>query len=264
MADMTKIAEMKQDICAFLQGKQGKVCVSFYDLNAGEGFSIRGTERVPSASTIKLVILAEAMRRVRERELSLEQTITVTEEMRTGGDGILKELLPGHTFTLREILTLMIIVSDNEATNILIRMLGMDSVNRMASELGLKEACLGRLMMDSEAKKQGRDNYICADDMTEIFRQIYAGQCVGEEESRLMMDILRRQQQGGRLQLYLPEEIETAHKCGDLDALENDGGIIFLPGRPYILTVLTSEMESNKEGREVIGHISRIVFDALS
>ena len=224
MADMTKIAEMKQDICAFLQGKQGKVCVSFYDLNAGEGFSIRGTERVPSASTIKLVILAEAMRRVREGELSLEQTITVTEEMRTGGDGILKELLPGHTFTLREILTLMIIVSDNEATNILIRMLGMDSVNRMASELGLKEACLGRLMMD----------------------------------------ILRRQQQGGRLQLYLPEEIETAHKCGDLDALENDGGIIFLPGRPYILTVLTSEMESNKEGREVIGHISRIVFDALS
>lgn len=154
MADMTKIAEMKQDICAFLQGKQGKVCVSFYDLNAGEGFSIRGTERVPSASTIKLVILAEAMRRVREGELSLEQTITVTEEMRTGGDGILKELLPGHTFTLREILTLMIIVSDNEATNILIRMLGMDSVNRMASELGLKEACLGRLMMDSEAKKQ--------------------------------------------------------------------------------------------------------------
>ena len=224
MADMTKIAEMKQDICAFLQGKQGKVCVSFYDLNAGEGFSIRGTERVPSASTIKLVILAEAMRRVREGELSLEQTITVTEEMRTGGDGILKELLPGHTFTLREILTLMIIVSDNEATNILIRMLGMDSVNRMASELGLKEACLGRLMMD----------------------------------------ILKRQQQGGRLQLYLPEEIETAHKCGDLDALENDGGIIFLPGRPYILTVLTSEMESNKEGREVIGHISRIVFDALS
>ena len=84
------------------------------------------------------------------------------------------------------------------------------------------------------------------------------------EESRLMMDILKRQQQGGRLQLYLPEEIETAHKCGDLDALENDGGIIFLPGRPYILTVLTSEMESNKEGREVIGHISRIVFDALS
>ena len=183
MADMTKIAEMKQDICAFLQGKQGKVCVSFYDLNAREGFSIRGTERVPSASTIKLVILAEAMRRVREGELSLEQAITVTEEMRTGGDGVLKELLPGHTFTLREILTLMIIVSDNEATNILIRMLGMDSVNRMASELGLKEACLGRLMMDSEAKKQGRDNYICADDITEIFRQIYAGQCVGRRRA---------------------------------------------------------------------------------
>ena len=78
MADVT---EMKQNIHTFLQDKQGKVCVSFYDLNTGEGFSICGEERVPSASTIKLVIMAEAMRRVREGELSLEQTITVTEEM---------------------------------------------------------------------------------------------------------------------------------------------------------------------------------------
>ena len=74
--------------------------------------------------------------------------------MRTGGDGVLKELEPGHEFSLREILTLMIIVSDNEATNILIQMLGMDRINRIA-ELGLKEAVLGRKMMDSEAKKTG-------------------------------------------------------------------------------------------------------------
>ncbi len=86
------------------------------------------------------------------RKLSLEEKIKITQEMRTGGDGVLKELEPGHEFSLREILTLMIIVSDNEATNILIQMLGMDRINRMAAELGLKEAVLGRKMMDSEAK----------------------------------------------------------------------------------------------------------------
>ena len=248
----------------YTASQSGTICVSFYDLKERDGFSIDGGRRVPSASTIKLVIMAELMRRVRRGELSLDDKITVTEEMKTGGDGILKELAPGHRFTIKEIMTLMIIISDNEATNILIEMLGMDGINKMAGELELKEALLGRKMMDSEAKKQGHDNYICADDIALILRKIYMGNCGDGEASAVMRDILKRQQQSGRLQLYLPEEVEVAHKCGDLDFLENDGGIILLPDHPYILVVLTSGMPTNKDGREAIGIISRIVYEELS
>lgn len=262
--NMKDISEIKKAVIKAADEFNGTICVSFHDLTTGDSFSVRGDERVHSASTIKLVILAELMRRVKEGTVSLTDKITVTEEMRTGGDGILKELLPGHQFTILEIATLMIIVSDNEATNILIRLLGMDEINAMAKSLGLKEASLGRLMMDSEARKNGFDNYICADDITCILKLIYEGKCVDEERSRIMLDILKRQQQSGRLQLYLPEELEVAHKCGDLDYLENDGGIFFYPEHPYILTVLTSSMDTNKDGREAIGHISKAVYDCIS
>ena len=249
---------------SYINGKVGNISVSYYDLKEEAGFSIKGRQKVQSASTIKLVIMAELLRRVRKGEISLENKITVTEDMRTGGDGILKELEPGHTFTLKEIMTLMIIVSDNEAANILIQMLGMDTVNQMAVSLGLTEAHLGRKMMDSEARNQGRDNFICADDIVAFFKAVYQGSCVDQTASDIMFHVLKRQQQSGRIQLYLPDEVEVAHKCGDLDFLENDGGIILLPGHPYILAVLTSEMESNKEGRECIGIISKLIYDTVS
>ncbi len=255
---------LQEALRAYLSDVSGCVCVAFRDLTTDEGFSIRGAEAVPSASTIKLVIMAELLARVQAGGMRLEDTVTITEEMRTGGDGILKELEVGHAFTLKELLTLMIIVSDNEATNILIDLLGMERINERAQTMGLACAHLGRKMMDSEARRQGRDNYICALDMERILTQIYRGELLGAAESRLMLDILLRQQQSGRLQLYLPEEVAVAHKCGDLDLLENDGGIVFAPERPYTLVVLTSAMPSNKEGREVIGHISRIVYDHMT
>lgn len=255
---------LHDSLSAYLEGISGCVCVAFRDLASGESFSLRGAERVHSASTIKLVIMAELLSRVRAGELSLEERIEVTPEMYTGGDGILKELEGGHRFSLRELLTLMIIVSDNEATNILIDLLGMERINARAEAMGLTCAHLGRKMMDSEAKKQGRDNFISALDMERILTMIYRGELLGAAESGLMLDILLRQQQSGRLQLYLPEEVVVAHKCGDLDFLENDGGIVLVPEHPYVLVVLTSAMPSNKEGREVIGHVSKLVYDHIT
>lgn len=254
---------LQQAVEQYLQSVTGTVCVAFRDLERGDAFSICGNRSVPSASTIKLVIMAECLRRVQCGDLSLSQTLTVTEEMKTGGDGILKELEPGHTFTLKELLTLMIIVSDNEATNILIDLLGMDAINKMAQTLQLANTSLGRRMMDSEARAKGFDNFISADDMASILCRIYHGELVDKEASDLMLNILLRQQQTGRLQLYLPEEIQVAHKCGDLDLLENDGGIIYLPGHPFVLVVLTSSMPTNKEGREIIGNIAKLICDLL-
>ena len=106
-------------------------------------------------------------------------------------------------------------------------------------------------------------NYISANDMASLLQAIYHGTLIDAEASKTMLEILLRQQQSGRLQLYLPEEVPVAHKCGDLDYLENDGGIIYVDGHPYILVVLTSNMPSNKEGREVIGIISKMVYDSV-
>ena len=175
---------------------------------------------------IKLLILAELMKKVSENNFSLSDTITITNFMKTEGDGVLKELNAGHHFTLKELATLMIIVSDNQATNILIDFLGMENINFLGKELGLRETFLERRMMDAEASKNGYDNYTSADDLSLLLKLIYQEKLINKETSQLMLDILLRQQQGERLQRYLPPDIKIAHKCGDLDNLENDGGII--------------------------------------
>jgi beta-lactamase class A len=256
--------ELQQQVEQMIkENGQGNVCLSFIDLKTEIHFSVFGDKTVPSASIIKLLILAELLRRVDTGEMSLDKRVTVTEKDWTGGDGVLKELAPGHTFTLKELATLMIIVSDNEATNLLIGLLGMDNINRMGCRLGLKAARLGRRMMDAKALQEGRDNFISSDDAAQILQKVYRGSLVSKEASALMLDILKRQQQGDRLQRYLPEDVPLAHKCGDLTGVENDAGIFLFPDHPYILVVLTSNQPSPAAGKEIIGKLSLLVYQQM-
>ena len=259
---MEKYIELKKEIEKIISQVDGKVCVNFYDLNKNDGFSINGDEKVLSASMIKLLILAELMKKISEDKFSLSDTIMMANFMKTEGDGVLKELNTGHHFTLKELATLMIIVSDNQATNILIDFLGMENINLLGKELGLRETFLERRMMDAEARKNGYDNYTSADDISLLLKLIYQEKLINKEASQLMLEILLKQQQGERLQRYLPTDIKIAHKCGDLDNLENDGGIIWLEEKAYILVVLTSGM-SNLQCKQTIGKISKFVYDKM-
>ena len=259
---MEKYTEWKKEIEKIISQVEGSVCINFYDLNKNNVFSINGDKKVLSASMIKLLILAELMKKISENKFSLSDTIMIADSMKTGGDGVLKELNTGHHFTLKELATLMIIVSDNQATNILIDFLGMENINQLGKELRLKKTFLGRKMMDIEARKNGYDNYTCADDISSLLKLIYQEKLINEEASQLMLDILLRQQQGERLQRYLPSDIKIAHKSGDLDNLENDGGIIWVGNKAYILVVLTSGMP-NLQCKQTIGKISKFVYDKM-
>ena len=259
---MEKYTEWKKKIEKIISQVEGNVCINFYDLNKNNGFSVNGDKKVLSASMIKLLILAELMKKIFENKFSLSDTVMMANFMKIGGDGVLKELNTEHHFTLKELATLMIIVSDNQATNILIDFLGMENINQLGKELDLKETFLGRKMMDAEARKKGYDNYTCADDISLLLKLIYQEKLINKEASQLMLDILLRQQQGERLQRYLPSDIKIAHKCGDLDNLENDGGIIWLGDRAYILVVLTNGMP-NLQCKQTIGKISKFVYDKM-
>ena len=259
---MEKYTEWKKKIEKIISQVEGNVCINFYDLNKNNGFSVNGDKKVLSASMIKLLILAELMKKIFENKFSLSDTVMMANFMKIEGDGVLKELNTGHHFTLKELATLMIIVSDNQATNILIDFLGMENINQLGKELDLKETFLGRKMMDAEARKKGYDNYTCADDISLLLKLIYQEKLINKEASQLMLDILLRQQQGERLQRYLPSDIKIAHKCGDLDNLENDGGIIWLGGRAYILVILTNGMP-NLQCKQTIGKISKFVYDKM-
>lgn len=248
----------------FINTQKGNIAVVVKDFKGRGEIKINADMEFPSASIIKLSIMSELFNKINGGIYKLDDEIEIKEDMKTAGDGILKELNCGHKFTLKEICTLMIIMSDNTATNILIDLLGMDNINSAITKLGLKKTRLQRKMMDLQAAKEGRNNFTTAEDFSRILELIYKGENVNETYSSMMIDILKRQQVRGRLDLYLPEEVVIAHKTGDLDNLEHDGGIVYLPDGEYIICVLTNEVKTNKEGREIIGKISKMVYDDMT
>ncbi len=252
---------LEDKIREFISTQKGNVAVVVKNLKTDEEIKINENLVFPSASTIKLAIMTELLNKVNAGKLNLEDKIELTEDMKTGGDGILKELDYGHEFSLKEIMILMIIVSDNMATNILINLLGMDNINEAIVSLGLSNTKLQRKMMDSQAAREGRENLITAMDSAHFLELIYYGDAINREYSNLMLDVLKRQQVRGRLDLYLPEEVVIAHKTGDLDNLEHDAGIVYAPDNEYVICVLTNETETNKDGREIIGRISKMVYE---
>ena len=255
---------LRDTILEIIGRHTGKVSVAIKNFRSGETIMVDETRVFPSASTIKLVILSELMREVEEGVCALGDRIILKAGAKVGGDGILKELDPDRDFSLRELATLMIVMSDNTATNMLIDLIGMEAVNRRATELGLSATRLQRKMMDTVARKAGRENLTCAADMLRVLEATYRGGNVSKEASGFMLDMLKRQQATGRLDLYLPiedEGIVIAHKTGDLDRLEHDVGIVYLPSCEYAICVLTCESRTNKDGREAIGEISRAAYE---
>lgn len=239
----------------------GDIGVVIEGINNSTSIHINEDMIFPSASTIKLVIMAAVMNEVKKGNISFDDKILLTKDILCGGDGILKEFDIEHEFTLKEIMTLMIIISDNTATNILIDLVGIQKINNIAVEMGLEFTRLRRKMMDSQAVNEGRENTTTPKEMSKILRNIYNGKFIDKYYSKIALDILKRQQVGGRLTLYMPEDIVVAHKTGDLDKLEHDVGIVYNNSSDYIICVLTKNLDINKNGREIIGEISRITYE---
>ncbi len=257
------LKQLQDKLQTMIEQHEGHAAVAFHDPETKEEILINTKDVFPSASLIKNPILAYFYDRVEAGDLSLDDKLVLTSEMKCGGDGILKEFVDGHELNLFEVATLMIIISDNAATNILIDKLGEDKINAYAKDvLDMPDTDLQRRLMDLEAAKKGKDNFTTAADQLTFFKKLFYKDIVNEKVSEQMLDIYKRQQVTGRLDLYLPLETPTARKTGDLDYLEHDCGYVWKDGRPYIICVLTEKSETNKEGRELIGKINQAVFEA--
>ncbi|HHY36864.1 MAG TPA: serine hydrolase [Firmicutes bacterium] len=230
----------ERQILELLGTLEGEVGLYLEDLATGETFTVNPDRVFPSASVIKIPILAALFALAEEGKVDLAGEITIKPENRVGGCGVLSELNPGLKPTVLDVATLMIIQSDNAATNELIDLVGMDRVNGFAGELGLEQTRLQRKMMDSEAVKQGRDNFTSPRDIGRLLRLLVEGKVVSREASAKMLDIMKRQQLRNKLPALLPEDVIIAHKTGDLNRLEHDVGVFFLPEHTYILAIFTN------------------------
>lgn len=228
----------------------------------GESYYFHSEEAFPSASVIKIPILIEALRQSESGKINLNQLVSNADK--TGGSGVLQALSPSARMTVKDLMTLMIIVSDNTATNKLIDFLGMETINASLNNLGLQETALNRKMMDFEAKAKGLDNFTSPKDMLTCLKVINEDGYLSDASRRTALEIMHFQQfQDKLLGMIDIDSVFTANKTGSLPRVENDCAILKYNGKTAYITVLMDKLEDVFAGRLVISKIGKHVYDYL-
>ena len=259
-----KLESKIQDIDQHLDGVMG---LAIEDLTAGDHYFLHEDEVFAQASSIKITVLANLYLQAQEGKLKLTDLYTVQSSDLVPDSDIMNGLTPGITrVTLRDLATMMVAVSDNSATNVLIDRVGMQNVNAMLDSLGLTHTRLRRKMMDLEAAKQGRENISSPREMMTLLDAIYHGKVLNKQSTDDFFKMLSTNK-SSFIPRDLPPDLKIANKPGELEAVRNDSGIVFVEGRPYVICVMTTFLRNEREGEEAISKISLEawrMFDRLS
>lgn len=256
----------------------GSVGVWGRNLATGQDLAIDPDLVFETASSIKVLIMVAAFELVRRGRARLRETLVYEQGQFVRGSGVLREMSPGTKLTLRDAIVLMITISDNVATNMVIdRVGGVEAVNAQGRRLGLETTrLLGRLDFDSGANDQGVGR-TTPREIGSLYEKLYRGQCIGPDEDRAMVDILLRQQYNTMLTRYLPyylmegdqeqPVLRIASKSGTWTGSRCDGGIFFGPHCDYILCVYSGgcrdlRLHVDNEALVRLPHISRVVWEA--
>ncbi|MGC2745562.1 MAG: serine hydrolase [Candidatus Angelobacter sp.] len=252
--------KLQEDLRGVDQHLDGVLGLAVKDLTSGETFFIHGDEIMPQASSIKIAVLADLYLQAQQGKLKLNDEYVVRKEDLVSGSDIMLGLTPGVTrLTFRDLATMMVAVSDNSATNVLIGRVGMENVNAMLDALGLHATRLRRQMMDLKAAGEGRENVSTPREMMTLLETIYRGKLLNKEMTADFIKVLSTHKESSLLQ-SLPDDAVAASKPGELEAVRNDSGIIFVKNRPYILCVMTTYLKDEKEGATAIRKVTALTY----
>jgi beta-lactamase class A len=217
---------------------RGVLGLSVVDLTNGAHFGFNQDNIFPQASAIKIAVLMEVYRQAGEGKFKLADTRRIAKTDMTGGSGILSELGDGTVeLNLRDLCVLMIVLSDNTATNLLIDLAGIANVNRMLESLGLKRTRLQRRMMDMEAAQHGHENLSTPTEAARIMELLFRGEFISRAVCDEILAILKKPKQTG-ISAGLPADIEVAGKPGGIAGVKTEWAIVLLKNRPYIVTIM--------------------------
>lgn len=256
-------AALKESIAQRLGDFPGRTSFYYKDLESGNVFSFRETERMTAASVIKLTIMAELFRQLEEGELDGDQLIEIKDADRVPICGVLTFMHTGLVVTPLDLCWLMITISDNMATNMLIDLLGREKIQANNRALGLEGMELQRKLFDFRPELRGLCNTITAAGSARLLELIYRRELVSPAASNTMMDMLLAQQCTNKIPLLLPGEGMAAHKTGEDDTVSHDVGIL-MAKKPCIVCFCNWQLEPGSEGRlnMLIGQIAREIWDA--
>lgn len=217
----------------------GKIGLYYKDLSTGKLSLHNEKEVFVAASVIKLPILVAVFQEIEEGNLKEDAILILTEADKVPSCGALNQMHCGLEVTIMDLCNLMITLSDNTATNMLIQVLGIEKINAILETFGMEKTRLNRLLFDAEAQKKGLENYICPREIGMLLEQIYTGQVISEAVSRKIEDILKAQKLNSKIPYLLPKHVPIAHKTGEDSGTTHDVGIIY-SDHPFILCFLSN------------------------
>ena len=233
---------LKNSILERVAAFPGHTSIYFKDLTTGEHFGYNEQEPMCAASVIKLTVMAELFRQVEAGQVSREQKLVVADENRVPICGVLTLMHSGMEVTPIDLCWLMITISDNMATNMLIDLLGVDNIQENIRRLGLEGVSISRKLFEKRPGFREKTNYVSAAGIGKLLEMIYRGELVSREASREMMEMLLAQQCTNKMPLLLPGEGRTAHKTGEDDGITHDVGIVYAR-KPFVLCMLSEETD---------------------
>jgi beta-lactamase class A len=259
--------KLEQSILEIDRNLDGAMGVAIVDLTDGHKYLLHANDVFPQASSIKICVLAELYRQAQQGKLKLTDLYTVNAADLVADSDIMGGLTPGVTrITLRDLATMMVAVSDNSATNVLIDRVGMDNVNAFLASQGLRETKLRRKMMDLKAAGEGRENVSTPAEMARLLSALYNGEILDKEMTADFFKVLSTHKDSW-IPRDLPDDLKIADKPGALEGVRNDSGVIFVDNRPYILCVMSTYLRRERDGEDAIANISLAawrMFDRLA
>src|SRR5438552_3113011 len=258
-----KLETRVDEIANRLDGVMG---IAILDLTDGRSL-LRNADRVfPAASSIKIAILLELYRQDQEArtgakgKAKLDDIYTFDPKDLVEDSRIMAGLTAGVTrVTNRNLAQFMVTVSDNAAANVLIDRVGKDNVNAMLHSLGLSKTMLRRKMMDVAAARRGEENVAPPQEMVRLLEVIYQGKILNKELNAAFIKQLSTLKEG-----YLPRElpagVQVANKPGSLEAVRTDSGVVFVPNRPFAISVMTAYDLDERAAERAISEIALAAY----
>jgi beta-lactamase class A len=274
LAPTAEPSKLEARVAELARAHKGKVAVALKNLATGEEFYLNADEPLPTASLIKLPVMVEAYWQKDEGKVKFDTTITLKKDDKVPGSGVLTEhFSDGAAFPLRDAIRLMIVFSDNTATNLVLDQIGIPSTNARMEKLGLKETKINaqvykgsKTSIDPERTKRFGLGSTTAREMVQLLEMIENGKVVSPDACREMLGHLKKCDDKDMFARHLPAGIVLAHKTGAVSDARTEAGIAYTKAGPVAFCVLTTQNEDRRWTKDnaaevLLANIAREVYD---
>jgi len=264
-------ARVRAEVAQF----KGKVSLFARNIDTGATYTLGGDNRVRTASTIKVAIMLEAFARVAEGKAKWSDEVVLTNPKKVSGSGVLQELSDGLKLTLRDAVTLMMIVSDNTATNLVLDVLTTDAVNARMDSLGLQQTRVLRKIGGGGTSHAGEDPVLkpfgtgvtTPREMATLLEKLDRGEIVNPGAAKEMITLMKREQHRDGIGRAIGD-VEMATKAGALDRLRSDVGIVYTKRGRIVMAITCDDMPEiiwteENPGYLMLSRVSQLLIDGL-